>query len=44
MEAIEVFQKLQFLESYLRFTGKSGLKAAFSKSLSKTNRVLDKLN
>jgi hypothetical protein len=42
----EAFPKLQFLEdkpclsSNLRFSGKSGLLAAFPKAIPKTNRVL----
>jgi hypothetical protein len=36
---IEAFPKLQFWESNLKFRGKSGLQAAFSKSLSQ-NRAL----
>jgi hypothetical protein len=36
------FPKLQFWKIYLRFMGKSGLQAAFSRAFHKTNRVLGK--
>jgi hypothetical protein len=45
----EAVPKLQLLEdkrslsSYLEFRGKTGFSTGFSKSLFKTNRVLDKL-
>ncbi|MDR3192362.1 MAG: hypothetical protein LBT87_04790, partial [Treponema sp.] len=36
-----LFQNFSFWNSYLEFSGKTGLSAGFSKSLSKTNRVLE---
>jgi hypothetical protein len=38
---LRLFQNFSFWNSYLEFSGKTGLSAGFSKSLSKTNRVLE---
>jgi hypothetical protein len=40
----KLFQNFSFWNSFLDLTGKTGPLTGFSKSLSKTNRVLDKLN
>jgi hypothetical protein len=40
---LKLFQNFSFWNSFLRFNRKTGPLAGFSKSLSKTNRVLDKL-
>jgi hypothetical protein len=37
----EADPKLQFWKTYLRYRGKTGLLTGFSKSLAKTNQVLE---
>jgi hypothetical protein len=38
---MKLFQNFSFWNSFLRFNRKTGLLTGFSKSLSKTNRVLE---
>jgi predicted nucleic acid-binding protein len=38
---VRLFQNFRFGNSFLKFNGKTGLLTGFSKSLSKTNRVLE---